>query len=215
MACPVCRQRKSRRHCPALGVTICSVCCGTKRLVEINCPGDCPHLAAAREHPASIVRRQQERDVVVVLPSIQHLTERQHQLFFLFHTLIARHKPDGFVRLLDDDVAEAARAVAATLETAARGVIYEHAPQSVPAQRLATELKTMIAEMREQGATVYDGEAAITLRAIEQGARETRKRTDEGEAAYLQVMARLLQMNRSAQSESGGTSPRASSLILP
>ena len=64
--------------------------------------------------------------------------------------------------------------MAATLETSARGVIYEHAAASVVAQRLANELKAMLAEMRQQGVTVYDGEAAIVLRAIEQGARDAR-----------------------------------------
>ena len=130
---------------------------------------------SAREHPAAVVKRQQERDVAVLLPTIRNLTERQYQLFFLFQTLIARHKPEGFARLVDDDVADAAAAMAATLETSARGVIYEHAASSVVAQRLANELKAMLAEMRQQGATVYDGEAAIVLRAIEQGARESRK----------------------------------------
>jgi hypothetical protein len=194
---------------------ICSVCCGTKRLVEINCPADCPHLASSREHPAAVVRRQQERDVAVVLPSIQHLTERQHQLFFLFQTLIARHKPEGFARVVDDDVAEAAATVASTLETAARGVIYEHAAQSMLAQRLATEMKSMLAEMREQGATVYDREVAVTLRAIEQGARDTRKHAEGGDTAYLQLMVRLLQLNRAAQSEAGAPARPTSSLILP
>jgi hypothetical protein len=66
-------------------------------------------------------------------------------------------------------VAEAASTVAATLETAARGVIYDHPAQSLPAQRLATELKTMLAEMQQQGAKVYDREAAMVLRAIEKG----------------------------------------------
>ena len=86
--------------------TICTVCCATKRLVEINCPTDCPHLAAAREHPAAVVKRQQERDVAMLLPTVRELTERQHQLFFLFQTAIARHTPEGFARLNDDDVAE-------------------------------------------------------------------------------------------------------------
>ena len=110
--------------------TLCTICCATKRLVEINCPPDCAHLASAREHPAAAVKRQQERDVAVLLPTIRELTERQHQLFFLFHTAIARHKPEGFGRLQDDDVADAAAALAASFETAARGVIYERAPDS-------------------------------------------------------------------------------------
>ncbi len=181
--------------CPALHQTICAVCCGTKRLIEIQCPDDCVYLMSAREHPAAVVKRQQEHDVAILLPTIQGLTERQYQLFFLFQSLISRHTPEGFTRLLDDDVADASAAVASTLETAARGVIYDHATQSLPAQRLATELKAMLAEMRENGATVYDREAAIVLRAIEKGPRETRN-VEPGEAPYLTLMARLLQRTR-------------------
>src|ERR1044071_2823794 len=144
MVCPVCNQRKGRRHCPALNQTICTICCGTKRLIEIQCPADCPHLTASREHPAAVVRRQQERDVALLVPTIQHLTERQHELFFLFQSLIARYKPEVFTRLVDNDVADATAAFAATLETAARGVIYEHTTHSLPAQRLVGEMKTLL-----------------------------------------------------------------------
>jgi hypothetical protein len=192
------------------------VCCATKRIVEINCPPDCAHLTAAREHPAAVVKRQQERDVAQLLPSIQHLTERQHQLFFLFQTVIARHQPDGFARLNDDDVAEAAATLAATLETASRGVIYEHVAQSSVAQRLGKEMRAMLDEMRERGATVYDREAALTLRAIEQGARESRA-GDPSPRAYLDLMSRLLQVSRAAAqggAEQGPPRP-ASPIVLP
>jgi len=211
MSCPLCHVRKERRACPALRQTICPVCCGTKRLTEIQCPEDCVYLASAREHPAAVVRRQQEHDIGVLMPSLQGLTERQHQLFFLFQSLIARHTPEGFARLLDDDVAEAAAVVASTLETAARGVIYEHAAQSLPAQRLATEMQAMLAEMREKGVKIFDREAAVVLRAIEKGARETRH-VEPGETSYLTLMARLLQRNRA------GAQPPPSergSLIIP
>lgn len=213
MACPVCQQRKPRRQCPALGQSICSICCGTKRLVEISCPPDCIHLATSREHPAAVVRRQQEHDVATLMPTIRHLTERQHQLFFLFQSVIARHKPDGFARLVDEDVAEAAGSVAATLETAARGVIYEHQAQSLVAQRLAGELSSLVAQMRAEGATIYDSEIAVALRAIEQGARSAASATS-GDAQYLELMARLLQVNRTAQADSTTQKP-VSSLILP
>jgi hypothetical protein len=211
MSCPLCRSRKARRACPALNQTICPVCCGTKRLTEIQCPDDCPYLASAREHPAAVVKRQQEHDVAILLPTLQGLTERQYQLFFLFQSLIARHTPEGFARLVDDDVAEAAAVVASTIETAARGVIYEHAAQSRLAQRLANEMKTMLAEMRQQGATVYDREAAIVLRAIEKGARETRT-MEPGDTSYLTLMARLLQRNRTSAAQPPAE-PR--SLIIP
>jgi hypothetical protein len=217
MTCPSCGQRKGRRACPALGQTICAVCCGTKRLVEIDCPDDCPHLAAAREHPAAQVKRQQEQDVAVLLPSIRHLSERQYQLFFLFHTAIARHVPEGFTRLLDEDVSQAAGAVAATLETSAKGVIYEHTPQSLPARRLAGDLTALLAQIRSQGGTVFDGEAAITLRAIEQGAKDVGKASGS-DTAYLVLVGRLLQIRRGASSAGGsGTEPAkpSSPLILP
>jgi hypothetical protein len=212
MLCPSCGQRKARRACPALGSNICTVCCGTKRIVEIRCPADCGYLASAREHPAAVVRRRQERDVAQLLPTIRHLTERQYQLFFLFHTMMARYTPQGFSRLVDADVADAAAAVAATLETAARGVIYEHTPQGPPAQALATELTTMLAKVREQGAKVFDREAAVVLRAIEQGARGTTVPTD-GPTGYLDLVARLLQ-GTGTEPPAAETAP-ASQLILP
>jgi hypothetical protein len=188
------------------------VCCGTKRLAEIQCPADCGYLATAKEHPAAAVVRRQERDVARLLPTIRQLTERQYQVFFLFHTAIARHVPRGLTRLSDQDVADASAAVAATLETAARGVIYEHAPQGAPAQALAVEMTALLAEMRAQGATVYDGEAAIVLRAIEAGARASLPA--EGPRAYLDLVARLLQIN-AQPAAAAAPGPSASALILP
>jgi hypothetical protein len=224
MSCPECGQRKARRDCPALGRMICSVCCGTKRLVEINCPESCPHLVSARANPAAAVRRQHEADLAIVWPAVQHLTERQQQLFYLFHSVIAQHRPEGFARLVDADVADAAAAAAATLETAAKGVIYEHAAQSVVAQRLVGELMTLLKQAREQGAVVYDREAAISLRAIEAGARSVRAAGGGADDAYLVLMARLLQVNRRADPAGadapalglgGSAGEGGSSIILP
>ena len=211
MICASCGRRKGRRECPALRGSICTICCGTKRLVEIPCPDSCPHLATAREHPAAVVKKQQERDVAVLLPTISHLTERQHQLFFLIHSVIARHKPEALSRLLDEDVAQAAAAVAATLETAGRGVLYEHTPATLPAQRLAKEITAALAEVRAQGTKIYDGEVAIALRAVERGAREGQKQG--GETAYISLIGRLLHVRQ--QSSREDAAKPASSLILP
>lgn len=218
MACVSCNQRKARRACPALGQTICSVCCGTKRLTEINCPGDCVYLASAREHPAAVVRKQWERDVAVLLPSIRHLTERQHQLFYLFHGVIARYIPEGFSRLHDEDVAEACASVAATFETAARGVIYEHAPPSPIAHGLARAMMAMVEQLRTHGTRVYDGEAAIALRAIEEGALNTHKTLGSGDpTAYLTLVRRLLPADPASGAQAGADPAPAQgrSIILP
>lgn len=212
MVCPTCGHRRARRDCPALGRSICAVCCGTKRLVEIDCPDACVHLSASRAHPAAAVKRQYEADVARLLPSIQSLTERQQQLFFLFQSVIVRHKPEGFARLVDSDVADAAAAVAATLETAARGVIYEHATQSTVAQKLAKELTALLEQVKGEGATVYDGEAAITLRAIEQGARMVGGPAPTGDD-YLTLVGRLLQIKRASPTPT--QAPAAGAIILP
>ena len=215
MLCPSCGRRRARRDCPALNSAICTVCCGTKRQVEIACPSHCVYLATARDHPAAVVRRKQEQDVAQLLPTIRHLTERQYQLFFLFHSVIVRFKPAGLNRLVDNDVAEAAAAVAATIETSARGVIYEHTPPGLPAQSLAAELTTTLAKIREQGATVYDHEAGVVLRAIEKGARPTQRSPDPGggDTNYLDLLARLLQS--SGQPESDPPPSLENRLILP
>ena len=71
MLCPVCNQRKAKRTCPALGKQICTVCCGTKRLVEITCPTDCSYLSSSRAHTPEAVQRQQEIDRAMLLPIVQ------------------------------------------------------------------------------------------------------------------------------------------------
>jgi len=44
--CARCGARKGKRSCPALGASICPVCCAEERLETIPCPRDCPHLAS-------------------------------------------------------------------------------------------------------------------------------------------------------------------------
>ncbi len=169
------------------------------------------HLLAARTNPAAVVKRQHEADVARLVPSIQALTERQQQLFFLFQSVIAKHQPEGFARLVDSDVADAAASVAATLETAAKGVIYEHATQSTVAQKLAKELTALLQRIKDEGATVYDREAAMTLRAIEQGARMVSGPSGSGDD-YLALVGRLLQVNRASSAHAPAT---GGSIILP
>ena len=208
MVCPLCRTRKARRACPALGQHICPVCCATKRLVEIACPADCPYLDAAQRHPAAVVRKQQERDLAVVMSTLGQVSERQLQLFFLIHTVISRSRPTAAARLLDTDVAEAAGALAASFETAQRGVLYEHQAASVPAEELRRQLKTVLAEAGRDLGSRFEGEAAEVLRAIERGARHEGPDADSAADAYLALVARLLNERPPARTE-------RSSLILP
>ena len=75
----------------------------------------------------------------------------------------------------------------------------------------------MLEDKRTQGAKIYDHETAAVLRAIERGARETRTHTGGASDAYLALMNRLLQVNRSGRSADGKTPDDrpASSIVLP
>jgi len=141
VVCPLCGNRRARRGCPALGKQICAICCGTKRLVEIDCPADCVWLASAREHPPAAAVRQQQRDVARLLQMVRDFSERQSQFFSMIGTFLVGYQAPEFQPLIDDDVAEGMTALAGTFETASRGVIYEHRPATLAAERLIAALK--------------------------------------------------------------------------
>lgn len=210
--CPLCGRRKARRACPALGHPICAVCCGTKRRTEINCPDDCVYLASAREHPAAVVVRQQQRDIGRVVHAMRDLTQRQSRLLLAASAFIAGYRPPELQPLLDADVVEAVGALAATFETAARGVIYEHRPTSAPAGRLLAALKPWLAELGGRLGTAFEQDAAMVLRRIGQAAQEAGT-WNLGNRAYLELLARLQStIGETPESPSDAEAPR---LIVP
>lgn len=212
MLCPLCNQRKARRQCPAVGRQICSVCCGTKRLVEIRCPADCAYLSTAQHHPPAVVQRQQESDRALMLPLLQGLTERQAQVFLMAGALTARYQADALQKLRDEDIGQAAGALAATLETAGRGIVYEHQPASLPAARLMTEMKAMVDEMVKTTGPALERDAAIALRKLESAAQVMQK-ADPGGTALQRFLARILQAQPGESREQPAAQP--SPLILP
>ena len=219
MNCPLCGARRARRSCPALGQVICPVCCGTKRLVEIPCPSDCGYLASAREHPASMVVRQQHRDVAFVTNAIRDLSDRQAELFFLLATTLAQHQPEALQPLIDDDVVEAMTALAGTFETSSRGVIYEHRPASLPAERLVTALKPVVAEAGRGLGSSFERDAASVLRRIATAAGEARTADQSNKRAFLEMLRRVLDRTgsgtESPAATDAGTPPEPSRLIVP
>jgi hypothetical protein len=198
--------------CPALGHQICAVCCGTKRLSEIRCPADCGYLTSARVHPPAVVQRQQERDLSALVPLLEGLDDSQVTLFFALHGAIAHHHPDPLSPLRDEDVAQAADAVASTLETQARGVIYEHRAASAPGQRLQAVLSRSIEEFPTDARQPLRRNAIIVLRRMEQGARAARQIARGDEMAYVQLVKRVLDRIAGESPQESDDRPR---LILP
>ncbi len=171
VTCPLCGQRKARRQCPALGRAICTVCCGAKRLVEIRCPPTCVYLAIAREHPSASAVRQRRDDTTRLLHATRDLSERQSRTFLALIRFLGTYQAPELQPLADEDLAQAAGALASTLETASRGVIYEHRPESLSAARLLMALKPLLTEMNQPTVPGFDRDAALVLRRFEEIAR--------------------------------------------
>jgi len=209
--CPVCRERKPKRACPALGQTICTVCCATKRLIEIKCPADCIYLTSARSHPSAVVQRRQERDLGFLLPLVSDLTETQYRLVVLLQSIIVKHAEGAIPPVHDGDIAEAAATLAATLETAGKGIIYEHQAVSVPAQRLSTELRRAVTELLDRNPSQQsrvERDTAAALRRIERGAREAERALAGDETpVYLKLLNRTFVPT--PESVGGETTPDA------
>ncbi len=215
MVCPLCGSRRARRGCPALGQQICAVCCGTKRLVQIQCPNDCSWLVSAREHPPATAVRQQQRDVGVLMQAMRDFNQRQSQLFLLVTSFIVRYEPPELQPLVDDDVSEGMAALASTFETASRGVIYEHRPASLPAERFIAGLKPLLAEAGRGGAgSPFERDAAVVLRGIAAAAREVRAHDPQNRRTFLELLGRVL--SKMPDTEAGAPSPPdATRLIVP
>jgi hypothetical protein len=193
VSCPLCTQRKARRACPALQQQICAVCCATKRLTEIACPPDCAYLASAREHPPAAAVRQQHRDAALVMRLVQDFNQRQSELLFVVARALISYEPPPFQSLNDADIAEAVSALAATSETAGRGVIYEHRAASGPGAHLASALRALLTEAGAYRDSAIERDLASALRRLEAILVETRTaESAQGAAVFLTFLRRIL-----------------------
>jgi hypothetical protein len=140
-----------------------------------------------------VVKRQIDADLVRLMSTVGRLSEQQLQLFFLLQSMMLAHKPDGLVSLQDDDVALAAGAIASSLESASKGVIFEESTSSIVAEGLRRALKPVVAELTKGGGSRAEREVAHVLRAIERGARHHGGHIPDGGTAYLELVARVFQ----------------------
>jgi hypothetical protein len=213
--CPLCSARRPKRACPAIAREICPACCGTKRLTEIACPSDCRYLSAARAHPAAVVQRQQDRDMRFLLPRIAELSEAQYRLFLFFQATVLRYTREAIPAPHDADVADGAASVAATLETARKGIIYEHQAASIPAQRVASAISRALAEVvGRAGAEAgrMERDAAVALRRMESAARDARAEVPEAarpESSWLALADRLMSSSVASEPSVQGEQPSA------
>jgi hypothetical protein len=176
-------------------------------------------LSSARAHPAAATQRRRERDYRFLLPLIQDLSEQQYRLLLAFQAIILEHAASALPAPHDSDVGDAAGTLASTVETAGKGIIYEHQTASVPAQRIAAELRELLAGIeRDAPAAARERDVATALRRIEQGARDAAAAfPEDGATAYLGLLSRMMgdMGPRTAEGPAGGEQTnRQSGLIV-
>jgi hypothetical protein len=103
------------------------------------------------------------------------------------------YRPEGFATVTDTDVALAASALAKSLETASKGVIFEETTGSVVAEGLRRALKPAIDEVTKGGGSRAEREVALVLRGMERAARHEGDLIPAGETSYLTLVTRVFQ----------------------
>jgi hypothetical protein len=149
--CPICEKRKSARFCPAQGETICAVCCGTEREVTIDCPVDCPHLAAAHRYEDEHLRSLSADTPLLDVNAPSDIIHTQHQLMAALAFTIAKFcaaQPNA----TDPDVLAALEALAETYRTLRSGIYYEKHPAAPIPNELYAALTAFVAEVKKQQA---------------------------------------------------------------
>lgn len=205
MSCAACGTRKGRRQCPALGRAICAACCGSKRQVEIACPADCGWLRSAQAHPAAAVQRQRSEDQGRLHLLLDRLEHGAYLTLTVCLESALTFRGEAVPAPLDADLQAAAAAMAATRETAERGVIYEHRPDSVVATRLLDAMEQGLERMQEAGATVAATDAIAGLRRVEQAVTHARRDHADDPVAFFAFLGRVLR----PAGDSGGDPERA------
>jgi hypothetical protein len=168
---------------------------------------------SSKRHPSSAVLRQRESDLAHLLEATRDYSERQAAIFVLVNRTILSLPSTGLERFVDGDVAEAAAALAGTLETASRGVIYEQRPRSLPAARLVETLRPVISRAVEGGGSSFERDAAVVMRGIERLARTLHGEDHAQDAGdgYLGFVRRTI----GAAEIERGVAPDTPRLILP
>lgn len=148
MLCPICEKRKARRFCPAKAQTICTVCCGEQREVTIDCPHDCPHLKASREHSdrGPIDLRQAPFSDVRISDSFA--SRHDGDLMGLAATIckFAADNPS----FTDSDAQASLLSLAEAYRSLSSGIIYEKPPEHRMQRELYEQLQAAIREFKAE-----------------------------------------------------------------
>lgn len=149
MKCVICDKRKAKRYCPAKRASICPVCCGEKRGVEIKCPLDCKYFVEGQKHHQQRVLKQRLRkEGAGSYVRRAELYNRNPAIFARLEKIIA----DSFRAnrsIKNEDLVSALELVKNTLETEKKGLIYQHQSDNRFANEISTRILIAVTEDKD------------------------------------------------------------------
>lgn len=149
-----------------------------------------------------------------LLRFIRDFNERQSQLFAMTVSFLVRYESPELQPLVDEDITEAAAALAATFETASRGVIYEHRPASLAAERLLAALKPLLSEAGQHAGAAFERDAAVVMRRLAEAVGELRALAPGNRRAFVELLGRTMRKSGPAEGQQA-PAPDQPRLIVP
>ena len=145
--CPLCSSRAGKRYCPAIADSICGVCCGTKREIEIDCPSSCSYLKASR-----IYELEKPIPDPEAARKVHNYDGRFMERYYLILDSVTRAVIDEHMtakELVDSDVIEVFNCLKATMKTLSSGIYYESLPQGPVRLSLFHRVKAVLDELMQ------------------------------------------------------------------
>lgn len=149
MKCVSCGSRKGKRFCPALRGSICTVCCGEKRGVEINCPLDCVYyVEGQKQHQLKVMHLRVKKEGGASYVRRAELYNRNPGVFARLEKLFAdTYRANR--KLKNEDLASALELVKNTLNTEKKGLIYQHHSENSYANELSTGILIALMDFKD------------------------------------------------------------------
>lgn len=149
MKCIICEKRKAKRFCPAKRASICPVCCGEKRGVEINCPPDCVYFVEGQKHHhQKVMQHRLRKEGVASYVRRAELYKRNPGIFARLEKIFAESfRADR--NITNADLVAALELVRQTFETEKKGLIYQHQSDNRYANEISTRVLVAVTEDKD------------------------------------------------------------------
>lgn len=149
MKCVLCEKRKPKRFCPAKRTSICPVCCGEKRGVEINCPLDCQYyVEGQKQHQQKMMQQRIKKEGTRSYVRKAELYKHNPELF--------AHLEKGFVAifradksLTNKDLVSGLSLAYQTLETEKKGIIFQHQSGNQYADEISNHVLSIVGQFKD------------------------------------------------------------------